>query len=91
MSQRVTVKKTLRRLTNGTESVEVQGNTVNEIFNQLEEKFPGIRRKLCARDGELRRFIDVYVDGKNIRYLNSLDTSVDDKAEVSIDTGVVKR
>ena len=88
MSQKVTIKKRLRRLTNGVESVEVQGNTVNEIFNQLEEKFPGIRNKLCGRNGELHRFINVYVDGKNIRYLDSLDTNVTDKSEVSIVTGI---
>ena len=88
MSQTVTIKRHLRRLTNGVETIEVQGNTVNDIFNQLEERFPGIRMKLCERNGELHRFINVYVDGQNIRYLDSLQTNVKDKAKVSIVTGI---
>lgn len=88
MSQIVTMKRHLRHLTNGIETVEVQGDTVNDIFNQLEERFPGIRKKLCERNGELHRFINVYVDGQDIRYLDSLQTNVKDKAKVSIVTGI---
>ena len=88
MSQTVTIKRHLRHLTNGIETVEVQGNTVNDIFNQLEERFPGIRKKLCERNGELHRFINVYVDGQDIRYLDSLQTNVKDKSKVSIVTGI---
>ena len=88
MSQTVTIKRHLRRLTNGIETVEVQGDTVNDIFNQLEERFPGIRKKLCGHNGELHRFINVYVDGQDIRYLESLQTNVSDKAKVFIMTGI---
>ncbi|MGH9839542.1 MAG: MoaD/ThiS family protein [Blastocatellia bacterium] len=88
MSQIVTIKRPLRRLTNGIETVEVQGHTVNDIFNQLEERFPGIRNKLCSGDGELHCFINVYVDGHDIRYLDSLQTNVKERSKVSIVTGI---
>jgi molybdopterin synthase sulfur carrier subunit len=88
MSHTVTIKRPLRRLTNGIETVEVQGNTVNEIFNELEERFPGIRKKLCERNGELHRFINVYVDGQDIRRLESLQTNVKDRSKVAIVTGI---
>jgi molybdopterin synthase sulfur carrier subunit len=88
MSQTVTIKRPLRRLTNGIEMVEVQGETVNEIFNQLEERFPGIRDKLCGRNGELHHFINVYVDGRDIRYGEGLQTNVREQSKVSIVTGI---
>jgi len=84
MSQTVIIPTPLRRFTNGIETVEVQGITVNDIFDQLETQFPGIRARLCEEDGELRRFINVYVDGEDIRFLNRLQTNVGEKAEVSI-------
>ena len=88
MSQTVMIKRSLRRLTNGIETVEVQGHTVSDIFNQLEERFPGIRKKLCGGNGELHRFINVYVDGEDIRYLDSLQTNVEERSKISIVTGI---
>ncbi len=84
MSQTVIIPTPLRRFTNGAETVHVQGNTIKDIFNQLEAQFPGILARLCEENGELRRFINVYVDGEDIRFLNKLETSVGEKAEVSI-------
>jgi molybdopterin synthase sulfur carrier subunit len=84
MSQTVIIPTPLRRFTNDLETVHVQGSTVNDIFNQLESQFPGIRARLCEENGELRRFINVYVDGEDIRFLNRLQTSVGEKSEVSI-------
>jgi molybdopterin synthase sulfur carrier subunit len=84
MAQTVIIPTPLRRFTNGVETVAVQGATVGEIFNQLETQFPGIRARLCEESGELRRFINVYVDGEDIRFLDRLQTSVGEQAEVSI-------
>jgi molybdopterin synthase sulfur carrier subunit len=84
MAQTVSIPTPLRRFTNGIESVQVQGATVNEIFDQLESQFPGIRARLCEENGELRRFINVYVDGEDVRFLNRLQTPVAESAEVSI-------
>jgi molybdopterin synthase sulfur carrier subunit len=84
MSQTVIIPTPLRRFTNGIEIVEVQGSTISDIFDQLEVRFPGIRGRLCEENGDLRRFINVYVDGEDIRFLNRLQTNVGEKAEVSI-------
>ena len=57
MPQTVIIPTPLRKFTNDTELVEVQGATVGEIFNQLEARFPGLQARLCEESGELRRFI----------------------------------
>lgn len=84
MAQTVIIPTPLRRFTNGVETVEVKAATVGEIFNQLESQFPGIRARLCEENGDLRRFINVYVDGEDIRFLDRLQTNVGEGAEVSI-------
>ena len=84
MAQRVIIPTPLRRFTNGVETIEVKARTVGDVFNQLESQFPGIRARLCEESGELRRFINVYVDGEDIRFLNRLETSISEQAEVSI-------
>ena len=84
MPQTVIIPTPLRKFTNEVETVEVQGATVGEIINQLETRFPGIQARLCETDGELRRFINVYVDGEDIRFLDNLQTPVGERAEVSI-------
>ena len=84
MSQTVIIPTPLRKFTNEVETVEVQGATVGEIINQLETRFPGIQARLCEANGELRRFINVYVDGEDIRFLDNLQTPVGERAEVSI-------
>ncbi|HZS06172.1 MAG TPA: MoaD/ThiS family protein [Blastocatellia bacterium] len=84
MAQTVIIPTPLRKFTNEIETVEVEGATVGEIFGQLESRFPGIRARLCEEGGELRRFINVYVDGEDIRFLDRLDTAVGEKAEISI-------
>ena len=84
MPQTVIIPTPLRKFTNETELVEVQGATVGEIFNQLDVQFPGLRARLCEENGELRRFINVYVDGEDIRFLDRLQTKVAERSEISI-------
>ncbi len=84
MPQTVIIPTPLRRFTNGVETVEVEALTVGAIFEELDLRFPGIRERLCESSGELRRFINVYVDGEDIRFLDRLQTNVAPGAEVSI-------
>ncbi|MBK8316104.1 MAG: MoaD/ThiS family protein [Acidobacteria bacterium] len=84
MAQTVIIPTPLRRFTNDTELVEVEGATVGEVFNQLESRFPGIQARLCEENGDLRRFINIYVDGEDIRFLDRLNTKVNEKSEISI-------
>jgi sulfur-carrier protein len=84
MAQTVIIPTPLRKFTGDVELVEVQGQTVGDVFNQLEARYPGIQARLCEENGELRRFINVYVDGEDIRFLNRLQTQVSERAEISI-------
>lgn len=84
MPQTVIIPTPLRKFTGETELVEVEGATIGEIFTQLEARYPGIQARLCEESGELRRFINVYVDGEDIRFLDRLQTPVGAQAEISI-------
>jgi len=74
----------LRKLTSDVETVELDGSTVGELIDNLEERFPGVKARLCDENGNLRRFINIYVNGEDVRFLDNLATAVKDGAEVSI-------
>ena len=84
MSLKVLIPTPLRRLTGDIDSVDVNASSVREIIEQLEDRFPGFRARVCDESGELRRFINVYVNGEDVRFLDNLGTSVSDGVEVSI-------
>jgi molybdopterin converting factor small subunit len=84
MSLKIIIPTPLRRATGDADSVDVEAGTVREIINRLEESYPGFRSRVCGEDGELRRFINIYVDGEDVRFLDNLSTRVADGAEVSI-------
>ena len=84
MPQTVLIPTPLRLLTNGRDAVQVQAATVGEVIAALETEFPGIRSRLCDDDGGLRRYVNVYVDGEDVRFLEELETKLEPKAEVSI-------
>jgi molybdopterin synthase sulfur carrier subunit len=62
--------------TGGQTAVAVAGKTVREIVDALEAAYPGLRFNLCYETGELRQFVNVYLDGRHIRYLDGLDTRI---------------
>ena len=84
MSVRIRIPTPLRKFTGGAEEVSVSGATVGTAVEDLEKKHPGIKERLCDDSGRVRRFVDVYVNGDDIRFLSSLDTPVKDGDEVSI-------
>ncbi|HEY9232913.1 MAG TPA: ubiquitin-like small modifier protein 1 [Blastocatellia bacterium] len=84
MSQKVIIPTLLRRLTDNADAVEVDAATVRDILDRLDERYPGFRARVCEESGELRRFINIYVDGEDVRFLDNLSTSVPERAEVSI-------
>lgn len=84
MSQTVVIPAPLRKYTRGAEEVELQAATVQDVIDRLEEKYPGIRAGICESTGSLRRFINVYVDGEDVRFLNDLATPLRDGAEIAI-------
>lgn len=84
MSLKLTIPTALRRTTADASVVEVQPGTVREIIENLDVTYPGFRSRLCEDDGRLRRFINIYIDGEDIRFLDNLSTEVVDGSEVSI-------
>jgi len=84
MSVRVRIPTPLRRFTGGAEEVGVGGETVGKAIEDLEGKFPGIRERLCDESGRVRRFVNIYVNGDDIRFLSSLETPVKDGDELAI-------
>lgn len=65
-------------------SVMAAGRTVREVIDTLEEGFPGLRFNLCYETGELRPFVNIFVDRENIRYLQGLDTAITAGASMHI-------
>jgi molybdopterin synthase sulfur carrier subunit len=84
MSQKVIIPTLLRRLTDNADAVEVEATTVRDILDRLDERYPGFRARVCEETGELRRFINIFVDGEDVRFLDNLSTTVPERAEVSI-------
>jgi molybdopterin converting factor small subunit len=79
----VFVPTPLRKYTNQESKVEVGGGSVREVLANLEAEYPGFEERLFE-NGEVKRFINVFVDGKEVRTLDGLDTAVGEDAEVSI-------
>ena len=84
MSVTVKVPTPLRRLTKNQREVKVNASTIQEVIEGLEEKFPGIRERLCDESGEIRQFINFFVDGEDIRFREGLATELNDGEAVSI-------
>ncbi|MGI9600463.1 MAG: ubiquitin-like small modifier protein 1 [Acidimicrobiales bacterium] len=84
MSTTVRVPTTLRTLTAGESEVAVDGSTVRDALSALEAAHPGFAERLIDDDGNLRRFVNVFVDDDDIRFLDGLDTAVPDGETIAI-------
>jgi molybdopterin synthase sulfur carrier subunit len=80
----VRIPTPLRKFTGGSESVEATGATVGAIVEDLESRHAGLRERICDETGKVRRFVNLYVNGDDIRFMSSLDTPVKDGDEISI-------
>ncbi|MGE3806030.1 MAG: ubiquitin-like small modifier protein 1 [Gemmataceae bacterium] len=83
MSIRVHIPTPMRQHTDGQAVVEVTGNSVQSALDELGKKHPGISQRIFD-NGQVRRFINVYLNDEDIRYLDSLATAVKDGDELSI-------
>lgn len=84
MSVTVRVPTTLRTLTGGESEVAVEGDTLAQVFDSLESTHPGFRERLLDDEGQLRRFVNVFVADDDVRFLDGLETKVPDGETVSI-------
>lgn len=84
MAAKVRIPTPLRKLTNDEELVEVNPGTIADAINELQTRFPGIKERLIDESGAVRRFVNVYVNEEDIRFLQNQDTPLKDGDEISI-------
>ncbi len=82
MSITIRIPPPLRKFTGGTESVECSAQNLLELFDGLEQKFPGIKKTLCNETGQLHRFVNVYVNDEDIRFLGGSGYSFQEGDEI---------
>ncbi|HEU0040359.1 MAG TPA: MoaD/ThiS family protein, partial [Verrucomicrobiae bacterium] len=82
--KKVRIPTPLRKLTNNEELVEVNAATIGEAIAELQRRFPGIQERLLDDTGAVRRFVNVYVNEEDIRFLNNQLTPLKDGDEISI-------
>jgi len=80
----VRIPTPLRSLTKGSAEVQAKGDNVVAVVEDLERQFPGLRERLVDEGGELRRFINIYVNEEDIRFLDGKTTALKDSDQVSI-------
>lgn len=80
----VLVPAPLRRFTGGEARVNAAGANLTELFDSLDALHPGIRERVCDADGEIRRFVNVFVNGKNARDLQGAATPITSGDEIGI-------
>jgi len=81
---KVRIPTPLRKFTGGADEVAASGSTIGQVVADIDGRFPGIRERLCEADGRVRRFVNIYVNGDDIRFLANLDTAVKETDEISI-------
>ena len=84
MPEKVRIPSPLRSYTNGADVVEAAGGNVGEVLGQLKDKASGIETRLFKAPGQLNRFVNVYLNDEDIRFLSNLDTPVKEGDEISI-------
>jgi molybdopterin synthase sulfur carrier subunit len=80
----VKIPTPLRRLTNDQEKVQADGGSLAECISGLDGTYPGLKERLCDEQGELRRFVNVYINGEDVRFLSGLQTPLKQGDEISI-------
>ena len=81
---KVRIPTPLRKLTNNEELVEVNANTVGAVITELQSRYPGIKERLVDDTGAIRRFVNVYVNEEDIRFLQNQETPLKNGDEISI-------
>lgn len=84
MAKNVRIPTPLRKLTNNEEVVRVEAGTIGEAIEELQTQFPGFKERLLDESGAVRRFVNVYVNEEDIRFLQNKETPLKDGDEISI-------
>ena len=84
MAIKVRIPTPLMKLTDNQSEVSAEGKTISDIINNLENQFNGIKDRICEENGAPRRFINIYINEEDIRFLEGEKTTVKDGDEISI-------
>ena len=80
----VRIPTPLRRVTNGRDKVEIDGDTLGQIIEAMDSTYPGFKDRLVDEDGEIRYFVNIYLNGEDVRFLQGMETSTKTGDELSI-------
>jgi MoaD family protein len=84
MAIKVLIPTPLQKFTQDRAEIECSGETINAMIDSLEATCPGIKSRICDEEGKLRRFLNIYVNSEDIRFLDGQNTGLKDGDEVSI-------
>ena len=84
MSITVTVPTQLRTITGGQSEVEANGGTIGEVIKTIDQQFPGFAGRVLDEGGSIRRFVNVYLNSEDVRFLNGIESEVPQNASISI-------
>lgn len=84
MSVSVRIPTILRTYTNGDSEVSADGGTLAAVLDSLEQSYPGIKARIVDEQGAIRRFVNVYVGNDDVRFLDALETSTPEGAQISV-------
>jgi molybdopterin synthase sulfur carrier subunit len=84
MSVNVRIPTPLRKLTGGADEVAIEASNIGELIDNLEAAHAGLKERLCDENGEIRRFVNIYVNDEDVRFLDGRNTALKDGDEVSI-------
>ena len=84
MATNIRIPTPLRKLTGEQEVVQADGSTVGDILRSLDTTFPGLKERICDDQGNIRRFVNVYLNDEDIRFLDEQATAVREGDEISI-------
>ncbi len=84
MGVTVRIPTPLRRMTNGQSKLEMDASTLSVMIDSLEASYPGFKERLIDENGDLRYFVNIYLNGEDVRFLQGLDTSTSSGDEISI-------
>ena len=80
----VRIPTPLRKLSGDRDEIEIGASNISDLIEKLEEECPGMKDRICDEEGNVRRFINLYVNNEDIRFLNGKDTELSDSDIVSI-------
>ena len=84
MANTIRIPTPMRKLTNDLEVVQAAGANIGELIEDLEKSYPGIKERICDQNGNVRRFVNVFLNDEDIRFLEDKATAVKEGDEISI-------